>query len=284
MSSALPGGRGDARTFPVDAFDVIVVTHRSAHVLSACLAALGPLRARVVAVDNASDDATRERLAASGVRTIALDANAGYAVAANRGAYATHAPLLCFLNPDCEAGLEVFAAAHAALAGRDDACAVPRIAEPGHVVEGAQPGYSAVKLLHDVIASNYGEGPLCRWLARRPGFDDRAWSWPHGACLFVPRALFTAAGGFDDRFFLYMEDVDLGRRLAARHARIVQLDAEVRHGGYSGARIPQRRQLALLNRGRVRYAELHHGEAFARLLSALAMPSTALRAAFGIGA
>lgn len=270
--------------FRTDDFDVIVVTYRSAHVLSACLAALGPLRARVVAVDNASDDATRERLVSHGVTTIALDANAGYAVAANRGAYGTRAPLLCFLNPDCEAGPEVFAEAHAALAGRDDACAVPRIAEPGGVVAGAQPGYSAVKLLRDVIASNYGEGPLCRWLARRPGFDDRTWSWPHGACLFVPRALFEAAGGFDDRFFLYMEDVDLGRRLAARHARIVHLDGRVRHGGYAGARIPQQRQLDLLNRGRVRYAELHHGAAFARLLSALAMPSMALRTTFGIGA
>ena len=267
----------------VDDFDVIVVTYRSAAVLSACLNALGPLRARVLAVDNASDDATRERLAAHGVATLALDANTGFAVAANRGAGATHAPLLCFLNPDCEADPPVFAAAHAALAGRDDACAVPRFVEQGRVVAGCQPGYSAVKLLRDVLASNYGEGPLCRWLARRPGFDDATWSWPHGACLFVPRVLFETLGGFDERFFLYMEDVDLGRRLAARGARIVQLDAEVRHAGYAGSTIPHRRQLDLLNRGRARYAELHHGRPLERVLRGLALPSMALRTALRVG-
>ena len=265
-------------------FDVIVVTHRSARVLPACLAALGPLRARVLAVDNASDDGTRELLARHDVATLALDTNTGYAAAANRGARATHAPLLCFLNPDCEAAPEVFAAAHAALAGRDDACAVPHIAESGRVLDGSQPGYSTVKLLWDVLASNYGEGPLCRWLARRPGFDDPTWRWPHGACLFVPRGLFVALGGFDERFFLYMEDVDFGCRLAAHGARIVHLDAEVRHGGHAGASVSHRRQLGLLNRGRARYAELHHGRGLARLLSALAMPSMALRAATGVGA
>lgn len=271
-------------TVAADDFDVIVVTHRSAPVLSACLAALGPLRARVLAVDNASDDGTRAQLAEHGIATLALDTNTGYAAAANRGARATHAPLLCFLNPDCEAAPEVFGAAHAALSGGDDACAVPRIAEPDRVLAGSQPGYSAVKLLWDVLASNYGEGPLCRWLARRPGFDDPTWHWPHGACLFVPRVLFESLGGFDERYFLYMEDVDLGRRLAARGARIVHLDAEVRHGGHAGASVPHQRQLDLLNRGRARYAELHHGRGLAHLLSALAKPSMALRAAFGVGA
>lgn len=264
--------------------DVVVVTHRSATVLPACLAALGPLRSRVLAVDNASDDGTRALLERLGVALLPLARNVGYAAAANAGARATQAPLLCFLNPDCEAGPEVFAAAWRALAGRDDACAVPRMLEAGRVVDGCQPGYSAVKLLWDVLASNYGEGPLCRWLARRPGFDDPAWCWPHGACLFVPRSLFTAVGRFDDRFFLYMEDVDLGRRLAARGARVVRLDQVVRHGGHAGASVAHQRQLGLLNRGRVRYAELHHGRLLARLLSGLARPSMALRAALGIGA
>ena len=282
MSAGGADGTRDAGAIATD-FDVIVVTYRSAAVLSACLGALGPLRARVLAVDNAPDDTTRERLAGYGVRTLALDANTGFATAANRGARATSAPLLCFLNPDCEAPPAVFVAAHAVLAGRDDACAVPRFVEQGRVVAGCQPGYSAVKLLRDVLASNYGEGPLCRWLARRPGFDDPTWSWPHGACLFVPRTLFDAVGGFDERYFLYMEDVDLGRRLAARSARIVRLDAEVRHAGYAGATVPHRRQLDLLNRGRVRYAELHHGRPLARALRGLAWPSMALRTALRVG-
>lgn len=264
--------------------DVVVVTHRSAAALPACLATLGPLRERVLAVDNASDDGTRALLERLGITVLPLDRNVGYAAAANAGARATRAPLLCFLNPDCEADPAVFAAAQDAVAGGDDVCAVPRMLEEGRVVDGRQPGYSAVKLLWDVLASNYGEGPLCRWLARRPGFDDPTWCWPHGACLFVTRALFEDIGGFDDRFFLYMEDVDLGRRLAARGARIVHLDALVRHGGHAGASVAHQRQLGLLNRGRVRYAELHHGRALARLLSGLAMPSMALRAALGIGA
>jgi GT2 family glycosyltransferase len=261
--------------------DVVLVTHQSAAALPSCLTALGPLAARVVAVDNASSDGTRAVLRAHGVRTLPLVRNLGFAAAANLGAQATEARILCFLNPDCVAPCAVFAAAHATLAGRDDACAVPRIVERGLALDGRQPGYGRVKLVHDMLRTNYGDGPLCRWLARHTRFHDASWSWPHGACLFIPRTLFRRLGGFDERFFLYMEDVDLGRRLAARGGQVLRLDAEVEHGGAAGSAIPHRRQLMLLNRGRVRYAALHHGRWLAGLLAAVALPSMAARAALG---
>jgi GT2 family glycosyltransferase len=258
---------------------IVLVTHESRAVLAPCLDALGGLVDRVVAVDNASSDGTLELLRSRGVRTLALGENVGFAAAANRGARAASARSLCFLNPDCEADQDLFRAGVAAIAGREDVCAAPRLLERDGVIEGRQPGYGAPKLVFDMVFSNYGDGSICRWLRARASFHDATWCWPHGACFFIPRALFLRLGGFDERFFLYMEDVDLGRRLTAAGARVVPIEREVRHRGASGSRIARRRQLALLNRGRVRYARVHHGPLLALLLAAIALPSEALRAA-----
>lgn len=259
---------------------IVVVTHQSRAALGPCLASLGELVDRVVAVDNASTDGTLDLLRRHRVRTLALDENVGFAAAANRGARAASARNLCFLNPDCEAEPELFRAGLAAIAGPGERCAVPSLVEPGGAVPGRQPGYGTAKLVFDMLFSNYGDGAVCRWLRGRSGFHDATWSWPHGACLFIPRSLFLAVGGFDERFFLYMEDVDLGRRLAARGVGVVALAREVRHRG-GGAAIAPRRQLALLNRGRIRYARIHHGRLLAGFLAAIALPGEAVRAAIG---
>jgi GT2 family glycosyltransferase len=94
--------------------------------------------------------------------------------------------------------------------------------------------------------------------------------WPHdgsrvvdqvmGAFLVIRRSLFERLGGFDERFPLYYEDLDLALR--ARRAGFVswfEASAEVMHrGGGSSRRIPaQRLGLSLL--GRWRYAKKHFG-------------------------
>lgn len=59
--------------------------------------------------------------------------------------------------------------------------------------------------------------------------------WVSGAAMFIPRDLFRAVGGFDERFFLYFEDMDLCKRVRER-SRIIGLleGAElVHHGGKS---------------------------------------------------
>lgn len=60
----------------------------------------------------------------------------------------------------------------------------------------------------------------------------RAAGWLSGACVLVRRDLFDQLGGFDENYFMYFEDVDLGYRIGQAGMRnIFEPDAEVTHSG-----------------------------------------------------
>jgi len=263
-----------------DRLGVVIVTHRSEAVVTSCLTALPEhLFGRTAVVDNASDDATVQCIAAAGVRLLRQDRNLGFAAAANRGAAAVDADILCFLNPDCTISPEQLEEGRAAVAN-GAACAVPHLAEPGGtLIPGRQPGYTALKLLADTLETSWGVPRLVGGLRARRGYDDPSWWWPHGACTFVDRNLFSRLGGFDERFFLYMEDVDFGRRLSLAGATIAQLASIVEHRLGHGARVPHLQRLSLLNRGRARYAAIHFGRLPAVGLHLVAGPAMLARRA-----
>lgn len=261
-AATLPSAPGvaPAAAAAVD-LQIIIVAHQSATALARCLADLPrPYRARCLVVDNASTDGSAAVAERHGARVLAQAHNLGFARAANLGAAAATASHLCFLNPDCRPGAAVFEAALARLRAVPERCLVADLDEPGSAtVAGRQPGYSAAKLLHDALVSNYRAGRLAAVLARRASFHDRRWHWPHGACFFIERRQFLALGGFDPRYFLYMEDVDFGLRLHAAGGVVETLAAQVPHAARSGARVSPTWRLWHLNAARVRYAAARHG-------------------------
>lgn len=70
--------------------------------------------------------------------------------------------------------------------------------------------------------------------------SERPVGWLSGSCLLVRRAAFDQIGGFDERYFMYMEDVDLGDRLGKAGWESVYVPtAEVlHHKGHSTGRDP----------------------------------------------
>ncbi|MBY0441670.1 MAG: glycosyltransferase family 2 protein, partial [Mycobacteriaceae bacterium] len=70
--------------------------------------------------------------------------------------------------------------------------------------------------------------------------SERAVDWVSGSCLLVRREAFDQIGGFDERYFMYMEDVDLGDRLSqAGWLSVYVPSAEVLHDkGHSTGRDP----------------------------------------------
>jgi N-acetylglucosaminyl-diphospho-decaprenol L-rhamnosyltransferase len=187
---------------------VIIVTHNSAAVIEQCCrAALSRLPgAEIIVVDNASSDDTRRLCEGiDGVKLIANDTNSGYGRACNRGADAATSSLLMFLNPDIELRDVDSTALEAESRRVPFGLAAPELGQ-GHTVQ-----HWFVDLAREVT------GPLRpRELPslRRPVLRRDAW-WPAGALLIVDRAEFLALGGFDPRFFLYYEDLDLARRYRA---------------------------------------------------------------------
>jgi N-acetylglucosaminyl-diphospho-decaprenol L-rhamnosyltransferase len=252
---------------------VIVVSHQSAAVLARCLDGLPvELQRQAIVVDNASTDGSAALAAAHGVRVVESGANLGYARAANLGAEAAAGAVLCFLNPDCLPSTELLEAGVAAVAGGSPVAAVPDLRDAdGAIISGRQPGYTRLKLLADIFDVGRPTRALARVLLRMERVHDRSWWWPHGACLFVGRSTFRALGGFDSRYFLYMEDVDFGRRLCTAGGALLALGVLVDHSGGGGAAVDPYRRRDLLLAARLLYARYNYGRMLAWTLAATAM-------------
>ena len=203
--------------------DVVVVAYRSAHHLPACLdgiAELGEAVSKTVVVDNASPDDSAEIAMRHPLRpdVVRLPTNVGFGRGSNAGVAASRADRILLLNPDAVAEPGSVEALVAVLDVDPKVGAVgPRIIDPaGELMAasaGAEPGLRAVAghflLLSRVPVLGRLFPPLQLSDASRRARPD----WISGAAMLLRRDAFDAVGGFDQRYFLYMEDVDLCRRL-----------------------------------------------------------------------
>src|SRR5262245_17837050 len=209
---------------------VLIVNWNSRHLLRECLKALTVQTRspdRVIIVDNHSTDDSLQLAGdlLNGVEVIRLPENAGFARANNIAAKAAgKVDALALLNPD-------------AFPSREWLAALVRAAE-------SQPdvGSFASRMLLDGepdFLDGAGDSYHVSGRAWRNGHRARAREWPDGdrevfapcaAAALYRRDAFEAAGGFDDQYFCYFEDVDLGFRLRLRGFRCICVhDAVVRH-------------------------------------------------------
>jgi N-acetylglucosaminyl-diphospho-decaprenol L-rhamnosyltransferase len=231
----------------------VVVNHDSGPLLEACIRSLraddsaGPVE--LVVVDNASTDDSVAGIRASFPETpvVAAPGNVGYARAANLGIAATRAPIVAVLNPDTEMASGT-ALAMLGRFGRDSrlgACG-PRIKN----VDGTD--YPSARTLPSVGVA-VGHGVLGLFWASNPfttryrqlGADPdrpRPVDWLSGAALWLRRDALDEVGGWDERYFMYMEDVDLCWRLRRAGWEVVYEPAGsvVHVQGASAARRPYR--------------------------------------------
>jgi GT2 family glycosyltransferase len=199
-----------------------------------------------VVVDNASTDGSADIALefAPHVRLLRNAANVGFGRGVNQGVAASSAPYILIINPDCRLQPGAIVALEATLARHPD-CAVagPRILSPDGSPQGSARGDP------DMLTGLFGRASTLRRLfpgisvAKRNVIDDTVdggagsveVDWVSGACMLVRRDAFAAAGGFDERYFMYWEDADLCRRLraAGHHVRYVPAATAVHRVGHS---------------------------------------------------
>ena len=246
---------------------IIIVTYNSRKDLDACLRSLTEgatrLDREIIIVDNASTDGTavhvRERW--PGVRLIDAGGNIGFARANNIGIRQTFGDLVLLLNPDTvvpAGAIDRLAAAlerdpHAAVAG-------PRIVDAdGRAELSFGPMISPfAELRQKMLVKGSERGPLrpiVGLMTRRTRYVD----WVSGACLLARRADLDAAGLFDERFFLYTEDVDLCASIRARGRKVLFVaEAHIVHRrGQSAASAPAA-TAAAYRRSQIAFYEKHH--------------------------
>jgi GT2 family glycosyltransferase len=199
---------------------VIIVTYNNCAATLACLESLFAHHQHsdfeALLVDNASSDDTVRavRLSYPSVTVLAQRENLGFGAANNIGAAAAKGDVLFFLNNDTLMTSPVMDELAAVLHRDDSASAVaPRLTDPDGTFQlsvGFIPsivGESRTKRLQRECHEN-DAGALAVARRREP-------EWASAAALMVRAEAFSKIGGFDERFFMYFEDVDLCLRLRA---------------------------------------------------------------------
>lgn len=263
--------------------DIIVVNWNTGRHLDACLRSIaaadrsGFALARVVVVDNASSDSSDEVSPAGGLPLTVLRnrENVGFAAACNQGAADSSADYLLFLNPDTELNAASLSRPAAFMesrsAGRVGICGIRLEDASGRpAIAGARfpsPGgiFAAALGLPRLFPSRFPS----RLIRLDEGDRDREVDQVVGAFFMIRRSLFARLGGFDERFFVYFEEVDLSLRVSRLgFASVVLAGASARHeGGVSSSRATRARLFYSL-RSRMLYASKHFGAGGRRAVAA----------------
>lgn len=191
--------------------------------------------AEIIVVDNGSSDASLEylRTERSDVRVIALQRNTGFAHAANQGLSAARCEFVALVNTDVVLARDWLARMSDALAqlsgAASVACKMVSMEEPTRIYDAGD------VLRRDGVCEQRG----------RFGRDDGRWDEPgdvFGACAgaaLYRRTAVLDVGGFDERYFAYLEDVDLALRLRLAGWRCRYEPAVAYHaGGGSAHQLP----------------------------------------------
>jgi N-acetylglucosaminyl-diphospho-decaprenol L-rhamnosyltransferase len=261
--------------------DIVLVNWNSGVFLGRCIASIREARGdsfslgRVVVIDNASSDGSADGQEADGshLQMIRNGENRGFAAACNQGAQGSGADYLLFLNPD----VELF----------ENSLRVP--VEFLEAPENRQVGICGVQLVS-------GDGQVSRSCSRFPRLGNylcqisglerlsparfpgpRMAEWDHrtsqrvdqvmGAFFLVRRSLFESLGGFDERFFVYFEDVDFALRALRQGWESYYLaTAQAQHSGAGCTSQAKALRLFYSLRSRTLYARKHFSWAAATAL------------------
>ena len=254
-----------------DELPVVTVTYSPGPHLERFLSSLSlatDLPVTVVMADNGSTDGAPESAAQRfpGTRLLRTGENLGYGRAVNRGVASLESSTSDFIvvaNPDVVWGPGSIDALLEAMTRWPTAGAVgPLIRDPdGSVYPSARHLPSLIRGgMHAVVGPVWKNNPWTKaYRQERQEPSERAVGWLSGSCLLMRRTAFEQIGGFDERYFMYMEDVDLGDRLArAGWLNVYVPDAEILHDkGHSTGRDPAR-NLAAHHRSTYLYLSDRH--------------------------
>ena len=244
----------DARDFGASLLTVVVVSFNGQDLLGPVVGSAlnSPAVKEVIVVDNASTDHSVAVAASAGAHIVQLKSNQGYGAACNAGLCRTGTDFVAFCNQDLEPTVGLFetllgSAVRLQRQYRRPFIVGPRLlttrgilAETGHLLPSWRRQFLALLFgsrlvgLRDVLSVESCEEQLCDWVS--------------AACIVGPCAEIGAIGGFDESYFMYVEDVDLFERWQTAGGLVAWVPSSVViHAGGHRPVSPQLQAQALAN-------------------------------------
>ena len=241
---------------PSPLISVVVVNWNRRELLRACLESLKRQQAvdfEVLVIDNGSDDGSPEMVAKDfalignkPTKLIRNSMNMGFCAANNQGIQAAHGTLVALLNNDAEAGPDWLCALSRAFESRPD---VGMAASKILVYEDPTRIDKAGHLIYpDGQNRGRGMGDLDDGRFDTPGEV----LWPDGCAAMYHMQMLNEIGVFDEDFFAYGDDAELGLRARIAGWKCLYVPAAVvRHHRGSTLGLESTRRLKLIERNRV---------------------------------
>lgn len=205
---------------------VIIVNYRVRYFLELCLLsvqkALQDIDSEVFVVDNHSDDGSLEYLQPrfSNVRFITNTENVGFARANNQALKQATGRYILFLNPDTILPGDFAQRCLAFLASNPGTggLGVRMIDGSGRFLKESRRGFPSAWVAFCKLSGLTALFPHSKtfakyYLGHLPTKETHPAPVLSGACFLVPKAVLEKVGSFDERFFMYAEDIDLSWRI-----------------------------------------------------------------------
>lgn len=217
---------------------IIIVNYRSRVYLEKCLTSIftkidSGVSFEVLVVNNGLRDETDGlEIVFPGLKIIQSQKNNGFGNANNLGAKEAQGEIIFFLNPDTEIVSQKISAVIREFESDSNLGILgSKVVSPDGSVQkwifGSQ--INLWSILGNNIGLSQDEKKYCQSEKPVEVF------WVSGTAFFIRRELFNQLGGFDERFFLYFEDVDICNRTHLLGKKVVYFSkfSVLHHGGKS---------------------------------------------------
>jgi GT2 family glycosyltransferase len=266
---------------------IVIVTWNSAADIDACIDSLNfGHEFEVIVVDNASTDDTRSLLAQHHhVSVIANERNEGFARANNQGLRIATGDYVLLLNPDTKVDLGALDVLSDFLDAHPDAGAVaPRLVNPDGTTQ------TSIRSLPTAASTLWELTGLARLFPRSRVFGrwkmlyfdyerESVVDQPMASCLMLRRNVLNDLGGFDEKFPIFFNDVDLSERMADAGWKTFYLPtARVVHRRGASTSQARPRMITASHRSLFRYLRKHDRSGFFWLKAVVLLPLLELSA------
>ena len=200
----------------LDEISLVIVNYNSQEVIGECLGRLEGV-AETIIIDNASEPESVDYVRRTFPRATLIEnsRNLGYGSAVNQGFAAAKTKYTLVVSPDTDLEIEQLKTLYDAAEIYDDAAIIaPSLVDPrtGPQTWVMGPGEFGHRRVDPGTA-----GPFCSWFVP-------------GTVMLCPTQRFLDIGGFDENIFLYMEDLELAKRITeAGYSMIYVPEVKVCH-------------------------------------------------------